>query len=112
MVPRLTFAADGPSRVSRRWAISPAALFVKVKAQLRAGSKPNRSTRYRMRCVRPKVFPAPGPARTRSALGSASMASRCEGDGETDGGMGLVCEPTESTRVLCDEVRCCSVVEE
>ena len=37
MVPRLIFAAASPSCVSSRCAISPAALFVNVNAQMRAG---------------------------------------------------------------------------
>ena len=40
IVPRFTCAAAAPRLVSRRCAISPAALFVNVNAQMRAGSKP------------------------------------------------------------------------
>lgn len=35
-----------------------------------------------MRSMRQKVFPAPGPARTRTGPTSASIAARCEADAE------------------------------
>lgn len=78
--PPLDPAAASPNRASSRWAISPAALFVNVNAQMRPGSTPRPSIRKPMRSVRQYVLPAPGPASTSRDSGLAWMASRCDGD--------------------------------
>src|SRR5215475_3876434 len=74
------WAAELPSVDSRRWAISPAALFVNVNAQMRAGSTWSSCTRCRTRSMRQYVLPAPGPARTNSGPAGALIAARCESD--------------------------------
>ena len=92
MVPRLTSSTRVPSS-SRRDAISSAALLVKVNTQIRSGSTRKSSTRYRTRSMRQKVLPAPGPARTRTGPGGASIAWRCEGVG-TRGESDAIVAPT------------------
>jgi hypothetical protein len=81
IVPRFTRSTRSPSSRCRRSAISPAALLVKVKTQILDGSTARCSVRNRTRSIRQKVLPAPGPARTSSGCGAASIASRCEADG-------------------------------
>src|SRR6476661_6863048 len=82
-------AAAAPSVDSRRCAISPAALLVKVKAQMRAGSTSSCCTRWRTRSIRQYVLPAPGPARTSSGPAGAVIAARCESDAVRAGGAKL-----------------------
>src|SRR5688572_18075425 len=77
IVPRFTRWADWP-RPSSREPISSAALLVKVKALMRAGSRPTRSIRYRIRSMRQYVLPAPGPASTSAGPGGASIAASCD----------------------------------
>src|SRR2546430_1712740 len=48
---------------------------------LGAGATPSVPTRWLIRAMRQNVFPAPGPAITRTGPGGASMASRCRGSG-------------------------------
>ena len=66
----------GPSCRASLVAISSAALFVNVNAQIPEGAIPSCSMRKRMRSMRQNVLPAPGPARTSVAPGGASMAAR------------------------------------
>src|SRR5256885_797587 len=63
----------------RRATISSAALFVKVTGQIRSGGGPNFSTRYRIRPIRQRVLPAPGPANTRTGPAGALTADHCCG---------------------------------
>src|SRR5678815_3612480 len=79
-VPRLISFAVCPRNFSRRDEISPAALLVNVNAQILSAGISRFSMRNRMRSMRQKVFPAPGPARTRTGPTSASIAARWEGD--------------------------------
>src|SRR5258708_31920763 len=85
MVPPFTRLALSPRCLAKREAISPAALLVNVKAQIREGSALRCAIRNRMRSARQNVLPAPGPARTRIGPDAASIASRCEGDGAAGG---------------------------
>ena len=85
MVPRRTASATpAPSASCRRVAISSAALLVKVTAQILSGLKSSFWIRYRMRPMRQKVLPAPGPATTSTGPSGASMARRCCGRGRKD----------------------------
>src|SRR5688500_16999957 len=45
---------------------------------MRAGSRPTRSIRYRIRSMRQYVLPAPGPASTSAGPGGASIAASCD----------------------------------
>src|SRR5690242_15396008 len=53
-----------------------------------------------MRSVRQYVFPAPGPASTRSECGSASIASRCDDDGRKGRGLASGVSTRTSSRSL------------
>jgi hypothetical protein len=112
IVPRLTRSARDVNCRSRRDAISPAALLVKVNTQMRSGSSARFSTRNRIRSIRQKVLPAPGPARTRTGSDNASMASRCEsvatwgGSDEIVAAMATIASDPE--RLDTGAVRCCS----
>ena len=88
IVPVFTCAACSPSVRWTRSAISPAALLVKVKAQMRSGGSPSSSSRYRIRSIRQNVLPAPGPASTSSGRAAASIAVRCDSEGMRPGDSG------------------------
>src|SRR5881394_974575 len=81
IVPRVITSARSRSVCFSRTAISSAARFVNVTAQMRSGATPRVSTSWLIRAMRQKVLPAPGPAITSTGPGGASMASRCRGRG-------------------------------
>src|SRR6266446_6770796 len=61
IVPRVIASARSPRVCFKRTAISSAARFVNVTAQMRSGASPRRSMRWLIRAMRQKVFPALGP---------------------------------------------------
>ena len=80
-MPRVTFSARGPNVCLSRAAISSAALLVKVTAQMRSGGISSFVMRWTTRPMRQNVFPAPGPAMTRTGPISDSMARRWAASG-------------------------------
>src|SRR5437773_10189599 len=89
MVPRVIVSARSPSVCCSRAAISSAARLVNVTAQRRSGGMLWRWMRWSMRAMRQYVFPAPGPAMTRTGPSGASMARRCRGRGRGRGSKGI-----------------------
>src|SRR5437773_741410 len=74
MVPRVIVSARSPSVCCSRAAISSAARLVNVTAQRRSGGMLWRWMRWSMRAMRQYVFPAPGPAMTRTGPSGAALA--------------------------------------
>ena len=71
--------AAGPSIVSTRSFISPAALFVKVIARISFARAPAAASRCAIRWVRTRVLPEPAPATTSSGPSVVVTASRWAG---------------------------------
>src|SRR6202165_339173 len=74
-------SARSPRVCRRRSAISSAARFVNVTAQMRAGAMLAVDIRCWILAMRQNVLPAPGPATTSTGPRGASMARRCCGSG-------------------------------
>ena len=73
-VPRVMSSAVRPSAPRSRVAISSAALFVNVTAQIRSGASWRLQMTWWTRPIKQYVFPAPGPAMTRTGPSGASIA--------------------------------------